>query len=397
MTGAQGTVYTQRLLVPFHPWVHLFPLPQLMSDIEPGLDHVADPALPVPVREGLPPRYKMRADAHYVEQLDTSLFSAPIRHLDVRSIDGAKRDGDDTLSAAFLESVRNHGILQPLLVRSRGGRFQVMSGSKRLAAAVEVGLQEVPCLVERLDDDQARALAVASNVPASVQPDAPLRQERPKPDLQLGAFAECLTAVASSAGLLSGGSALTQTVAIDLVRAEASRALHLLRAIRVLRGEVTPVRRTILPRTVLQRVVEQTESERRLRGLALAVDRDGSTCPPLSGDEDLLVASIGALVVGASVLLEAGSPRTVTLGAVVRNDGSVAFVAEHEGAELPLFWRSILAEDDTRETSVPGTGATSALALLRAARQVAGLHGGRMSVDCLDGSTNLSIVVPAAR
>jgi hypothetical protein len=76
----------------------------------------------------------------------------------------------------------------------------------------------------------------------------------------------------------------------------------------------------------------------------------------------------------------------------------VAFVAEHEGAELPHFWRSILAEDDAREVSVPGgTGPVAALTLLRAARQVAELHGGRMSVDCLDGSTSLSIVLPAAR
>jgi len=373
-----------------------------MSDIESGLDnlHLTDEAPPVPVREGLPSRYRMRADAHYVEQLDSSMFSAPIRHLDVGSIDPVQKDGEDGPSAAFIESVRAHGVLQPLLVRSRGGRFQVMAGSKRLAAAVEVGLREVPCLVERVDDDQARALAAASNVPssASAPVETVMRPERPKPDLQFGAFAECLTAVASSAGLLSGGSALTQTVAVDLVRAEASRALHLLRALRVLRGEAVLARRTVLARTVLQRVVEQTEPERRLRGLAVSVERDGATCPPLSGDEDLLVASIGSLLVGASVLLDAPGPRTISLGAVTRSDGSVAFVAEHEGAELPHFWRSMLAEDDTREVSVPGgAGPVAALLLLRAARQVAERHGGRMSVDCLDGSTSLSIVLPAAR
>jgi hypothetical protein len=63
-----------------------------------------------------------------------------------------------------------------------------------------------------------------------------------------------------------------------------------------------------------------------------------------------------------------------------------------------VFWRSILAEEDAREGSVPGGSATtSALTLLRAARQVAELHGGRMSVDCRDGMTSLSIAVPASR
>jgi len=41
-------------------------------------------------------------------------------------------------------------------------------------------------------------------------------------------------------------------VAIDLVRAEAARALHLLRAVRVLRGDVNAGRRPVYPRAVLQ-------------------------------------------------------------------------------------------------------------------------------------------------
>ena len=137
-----------------------------MSDSESGLDsHIGEPT--PPIREGLPSRFRMRADAHYVEELDSALFSAPIRHLDVRTIDPIPRDGDHSPSADFVESVRRHGVLQPLLVRSRGGRFQIMAGSKRLAAALEVGLSEVPCLVERVDDDQAQILAAATNVPST--------------------------------------------------------------------------------------------------------------------------------------------------------------------------------------------------------------------------------------
>jgi hypothetical protein len=119
---------------------------------------------------------------------------------------------------------------------------------------------------------------------------------------------------------------------------------------------------------------------------------------PLTGDEELLVAAIGALVVAAPALLNGQSARTVSLGVTTRADGAVVFVADHEGAELPLFWRSILAEDDAREGAVPGgSSTTSALTLLRAARHVAESHGGRMSVDCLDGLTSLTIAIPAAK
>jgi hypothetical protein len=367
-----------------------------MSDIESGLDNIGEPS--PPIREGLPSRFRMRADAHYVEELDSALFSAPIRHLDVRTIDPIHREGDHSPSADFVESVRRHGVLQPLLVRSRGGRFQVMAGSKRLAAALEAGLSEVPCLVERVDDDQARILAAATNVPSRSREQSPVRPERPKTDISFGAFADCLTAVASSAGLLSSGSALTQSVAVDLVRAEAARALHLLRALRVLRGDVSLARRPVYPRAVLQRVVDETEAERRLCGVTLTVDRDNMDGPPLAGDEEMLVASIGALVVAAPALLNGQSPRVVSLSVTTRADGAVVFVADHDGAELPLFWRSILAEDDTREGAVPGgSGSTSALTLLRAARLVAESHGGRMSVDCLDGLTSLSIAIPLAK
>jgi hypothetical protein len=372
-----------------------FRYPQTMSDIEPGLDsHIGEPA--PPLREGLPPRYRMRADAHYVEELDNALFSAPIRHLDVRTIDPLQRDGDHTPSADFVESVRRHGVLQPLLVRSRGGRFQVMAGGKRLAAALEAGLSEVPCLVERVDDDQARALAAATNVPSTAREASPaIRPERPKTDIAFGAFADCLTAVASSADLLSSGSALTQAVAVDLVRAEAARALHLLKALRVLRGEISPLRSPLYPRAVVQRVCDETVAERRLRGVTLTIDRNTADGPPFAGDENLLVAALGSLVVAAPALLSAQSVRAVSFNATTRSDGAVVFTADHEGAELPLFWRSILAEDDAREGNVPGGSATtSALTLLRAARQVAELHGGRMSVDCRDGLTSLSIAIP---
>jgi hypothetical protein len=273
----------------------------------------------------------------------------------------------------------------------------VMAGSKRLAAALEAGLSEVPCLVERVDDEQARALAAATNVPSTREASPAIRPERPNADIAFGAFADCLTAVASSAHLLSSGSALTQAVAVDLVRAEAARALHLLKALRVLRAEVSPLRSPLYPRAVLQRVFDETVAERRLRGVTLTIDRHKADGPLFAGDEDLLIAAIGSLVVAAPALLSGQSVRAVSLSATTRSDGAIVFIADHD-AELPLFWRSILAEEDAREGSVPGGSATtSALTLLRAARQVAELHGGRMSVDCRDGMTSLSIAVPASR
>jgi len=340
----------------------------------------------------------MRADAHYVEQLDSGLLNSPIRFLEVQGLESPRQDDEDNPSPAFIESIRKHGVLQPLLVRSRGGRHLVIAGRKRLAAAIAAGLSRVPCLIERVDDDQAPILAAATNTPST---DKPIVQRVAAPvaapDLTFAAFADCLTAVASSANLLSPGATLTQTVAVDLVRAEAARALHLLSAARVLKGDVSVARREVPARTIVDRAIEQTAAERRLRGLTLDAPsrRVGDT---VSGDEDLLVASLGALILAPAVLFEASRSRVIVLQVNSRADGTVVLSAVHDGAELPHYWRSKLAESEWPDMAMASSSvASAALVLLRAARRVAELHGGHLTLDCSEGRTSLSIVVPAGR
>jgi hypothetical protein len=275
----------------------------------------------------------------------------------------------------------------------------VIAGRKRLAAAVAAGLKSVPCLVERLDDEQAPIIAAATNTPSIEGATTP--RSAPPPlttDVAFGAFADCLTAIASSAHLLSPGQTLMQAVAVDLVRAEAARALQLLVAARVLKGEVTPVIRPTTVRTLIERAVEQTASERRLRGIALEINSPAAAKGSVPGDEDLLVAALGALIVGVALLLDGPRAKLVSLRTSPGSDETVTLTAVHEGAELPHYWRSKLADAEWNDRSMqPGQVATAALVLLRSARRIAELHGGYLSLDCADGRTNLSIVIPAAR
>ena len=371
-----------------------------MSDMDPGLDalRLGDDAAP-PVREGLPPRYRMRADSHYVEQLDSSLLNSPIRFLEVHGLDSPRQDDDESPSTAFIESIRRHGVLQPLLVRSRGGRHTVIAGRKRLAAATAAGLSRVPCVIERVDDDQAPILAAATNTPSTEKPVARVvaPAPAPAPDVTFAAFADCLTAVASSAHLLSPGSTLIQTVAVDLVRAEAARALQLLVAARVLRGDAPVARREVAARTIVERAGEQTAAERRLRGLTLDAPsrKVGET---VSGVEDLLAASLSAIILAPAVLFETSRSKVISLQVNSRADGTVVLSAVHDGAELPHYWRSKLAETEWSDgAAMGGSVASAALVLLRAARRVAELHAGHMTLDCSEGRTSLSIVLPAGR
>ena len=47
----------------------------------------------------------------------------------------------------LMASIREKGVLEPILVRPIGGRFQIIAGERRYRAAIEAGLAEVPCVV----------------------------------------------------------------------------------------------------------------------------------------------------------------------------------------------------------------------------------------------------------
>ncbi len=250
-----------------------------MSEIEPGLENFPAPErAPVAIREGLPPAFRMRADAHYVEQLDSPPSSPSVRLIDARTIE--VRGDDPRPASSFVESIKRHGVLQPILVQTRGGRYRLIAGRKRLAAAIAAGLREVPCLVQRVDEEQAGLLAEATNLPAQ-EPSAAACPAAAPVTVERGAgatdyLAQSLLALASSANLLSGGSPLTAAVAADLVRAEAARALQLLLASRVLRDEVPVSRLKVSVRTVIDRAMQMTLPERRLRATEVRVLADGS-------------------------------------------------------------------------------------------------------------------------
>ena len=106
-------------------------------------------------REGLPPGFRMRHDAHYVEQLTTRSGAPQVRLIPLRDIDSG-READSRDLGPLVRSIAKHGVLQPLLVRPRAGRFDLIAGGKRLASAALAGLSEVPCIVYQVDETHPR-------------------------------------------------------------------------------------------------------------------------------------------------------------------------------------------------------------------------------------------------
>jgi ParB family chromosome partitioning protein len=71
---------------------------------------------------------------------------------------------DEERLEELAQSIRSNGIVQPLLVRRRGARYQLVAGERRWRAAQRAGLQRVPAVVRDIPDDKLLELALIENI-----------------------------------------------------------------------------------------------------------------------------------------------------------------------------------------------------------------------------------------
>jgi ParB family chromosome partitioning protein len=108
----------------------------------------------------------MRHDTHFVEQLGRP-GGAPVGRLipleDLDANPNQPRRSMDDLSE-LVASIREKGVLEPILVRPVGARFQIIAGERRYRAATEAGLAEVPCVVRNCSDVEVLEIALIENL-----------------------------------------------------------------------------------------------------------------------------------------------------------------------------------------------------------------------------------------
>ncbi len=76
-----------------------------------------------------------------------------------------RKNFDETAIAALADSLREHGVLQPLLVRALpNGNYQIVAGERRWRAARMAGLDEVPVIIKDLDDKETAQIALIENL-----------------------------------------------------------------------------------------------------------------------------------------------------------------------------------------------------------------------------------------
>ena len=71
---------------------------------------------------------------------------------------------DDAAIAELADSIRQHGLIQPIVVRYTGTNYQIVAGERRWRACRMLGMSDVPVIIKELDDSQTAQIALIENI-----------------------------------------------------------------------------------------------------------------------------------------------------------------------------------------------------------------------------------------
>ncbi|MDD4801875.1 MAG: ParB/RepB/Spo0J family partition protein [Syntrophomonas sp.] len=98
----------------------------------------------------------------------TEYDSAQVVDLELDKIipqkDQPRKSFDEESLQELAQSIREHGILQPVLVRLRGNKYEIIAGERRWRAAALVGLKFIPALVKEINDIEAAEISLVENI-----------------------------------------------------------------------------------------------------------------------------------------------------------------------------------------------------------------------------------------
>jgi hypothetical protein len=205
---------------------------------------------------------------------DSRLPLERTRFIPIGDIESAGPHDGAGLRALF-ESILQWGILQPLIVRqTTSGRYEVLAGRKRFAAARSAGFTEIPCVVFDGPDADAMALASATNTATVTgRPQAPPLTAAPEGTVAVLRELHTIRATIDRTLALEGAQpeGLRQRVARELMAAELQRASWIVDALLAFHGPPAPGGGPVSLAPLLRSALEPFQPECRLGGIEVRV------------------------------------------------------------------------------------------------------------------------------
>jgi len=97
------------------------------------------------------------------QKTGSGILSVNVRDIDTNALQPRKQFEETSLNE-LAESIRVHGIVQPLIVKQKGSRYMIIAGERRFRAARLAGLNEVPVLVTDYDEAQIHEVSLIENI-----------------------------------------------------------------------------------------------------------------------------------------------------------------------------------------------------------------------------------------
>ncbi len=329
-------------------------------------------------RDGLPAQYTMKHDAHYVDELFSAKHVRQVIQVPVKDIAAQLEDGLDVTSLAA--SLSELGVLQPLLVRRNAGRYEVIAGTKRLAAAKAAGLAEVPCLLYDADDQQAQRIKQATNVHGdraveSTNERILMKAVFPLLGQSLHTIQASLQSLQSLPSKTDGTNTQRERIAGDLIRAEAQKAARLAWSATLINFTPRLSPADFDAADVLEQVLRACREERHLAGVKLDKRIQGRC--KLKADRRLVFLALRGAMDAILPMARSRQPSTLAVS-LARHEPSGSVVLQlSQDALRPAegVWHRWF---DLSWRDRPG-GIAAGVGLL-AAKRVIDVHAGRLAI-----------------
>lgn len=100
------------------------------------------------------------------EEPDT--VEGELRYIDINEIKPnsmqPRKSFDEDKLEELAESIEQHGLIQPVVLRAAGQGYEIVAGERRWRAARMIGLKELPCIIKELTDEENMLLAIIENM-----------------------------------------------------------------------------------------------------------------------------------------------------------------------------------------------------------------------------------------
>jgi ParB-like nuclease family protein len=346
-------------------------------------------------REGLPKAFRMRHGSHYVEQLMGDAPIQSVRQIPIDQVVGPEVKAD---VSELVASIREVGLLQPLLVTSREpSRFELLAGRHRLSAARQAGLSAVPCLLVNTDHDADKLKAhterksTIEDKPTPPPVVAPSIDSSATADVLRTAFSEISTSMRFIDSLAPiariNDSGLRATMLVNAISIEAHRATTLAAAASLLTRREPLRLEAIDGAAVLQAIRAEVRVEARMKGVTIDWTQSVALARTVA-DVEALSTGWSALVHALLSLADDGDRLEIMLDAPRVRPALILQVKMHCDSPAPAGDRFFDA------TWIDHPAGRSGAVMLAAALQSARLHGGRLSLGTIDDGLSLTFVAP---